>query len=50
MMLQEGPLKEHKESSLLSRCQGTTGEEATHWKDLVYAAVICKVWRLAMAL
>jgi hypothetical protein len=40
-----------EESPLLEAItRGTTGEDIADWKDLACAVVICKVWRLAMAL
>jgi hypothetical protein len=42
---------EAEESQLLEAVTWEmTGENTADWKDLACAVVICKVWRLAMAL
>jgi hypothetical protein len=41
---------EAEESPMLSRYRGTTGQDTAELKGLACAVVICKVWRLAMAL
>jgi hypothetical protein len=37
-------------STARSRYQGTADEASADWKNLACAVVICKMWRLAMAL